>query len=174
MKEIDLKQTPLFSIYERTILANQYRILEKLYPENIDYRIAREAVENGYESYYFENNIHMECNILSEDQTNEIIDILNMFRNLNMAFLSLPDKEDLTLEEVSFRGWSYNDEANIRAFTDWFCNKQIEKNFIEFDVNKNSIGEMLPTYRKIHCKYKKITKSSNYNLNINTIKEIVR
>ena len=66
------------TIVEREILANQFRILEKLEGDNQqrDYRNLIEALESGYELHYMDVFEDLSETTLSKDDCRRVLDIL--------------------------------------------------------------------------------------------------
>lgn len=78
---------------QRWMLANQYLILEKLYPENADhYERARTVLENGFELSYDWYIPHIAERTMSEDACKEVIAILDMFSVLERSYRQLAEK----------------------------------------------------------------------------------
>ena len=99
------------SLKDRLILSNQYRILEKLYPEEADSLANdRRAIENGYTMNYAWLTGHL-LDELSEERCNEVWDILEMHRALNFTYRNLKDKEGIDEKKLKFRGFDGNEET---------------------------------------------------------------
>ena len=79
------------TIVEREILANQFRILEKLEGDNQqrDYRNLIEALESGYELHYMDVFEDLSETTLSKDDCRRVLDILEMFRGLIYSYQGL-------------------------------------------------------------------------------------
>ena len=76
-----------FSRKERIILCNQYLILEKLYPEDAeDYAQTRKALEHGYALHYSDLAENIYEDELSEQECQEVLDILNMYSFVTSAY----------------------------------------------------------------------------------------
>ena len=86
---------------ERWILSNQYRILEKLCPDEADeFAEAREVVECGYEQDYGGISQHIDKVPMSVEDCKEVVDILLMFSEMKYAFDTLDDKSGIDLERI--------------------------------------------------------------------------
>lgn len=110
--------------YERWLLANQYRILEKLDPGQADsYRAAQEVLESGYEAEYSGlcPHIYDDRDTLSADQCSEVIDILQMHRALHDSYGSLQDKAGIKENDTRFWGFDGNNETTYMAYAKFFC-----------------------------------------------------
>lgn len=115
------------TIVEREILANQFRILEKLEGDNQqrDYRNLIEALERGYELHYMDVFEDLSETTLSKDDCRRVLDILEMFRGLIYSYQGLKrDRVETTLTEndVKFVGFDGNDplECKYMLYTSYF------------------------------------------------------
>lgn len=126
-----IKLTPT----ERLILMNQYAILEFLckafpshtregnvvYHEAATYRRFQEILAHGYELLVSEiTECIYDLNLSSEEQR-EILDILDMYNDLQWSFDELKDKGDLTESDVIFPGWDGNSPKGELSFARLFC-----------------------------------------------------
>src|SRR3954468_5735854 len=109
---------------ERWILANQYRILEALYPDEAK-RLAeyREAIEHGYELHYdwIAHSIYDKGDALSAEECKEVIQILDMHRALKRSYEALTDKSGIKEYGVKFAGFDGNNETAQMAYARYFC-----------------------------------------------------
>ncbi len=119
---------------ERWILSNQYRILEVLYPSEAEiFKNHRDAIERGYELEYAAI-----CPAYPDDETlsskgcQEVIDILSMYRAL----------------EIKFPGFDGNEETNQYAYA---RHLRDEDRFMESlkESDFNSHTPMLGRYREM-------------------------
>jgi uncharacterized protein YfbU (UPF0304 family) len=118
---------------ERLILANQYRILEKLYPNESSYSNAAEIVTAGYTRLYRElpNQPHEE---IPPAVCEEVTEILEMYRALHPVC------------DKSFPGFDGNDEVPHYSYARFMIEDM--GRWIEFkDDDINSHTAMLPTYQ---------------------------
>ncbi len=108
------------SIKDRLIIANQLKILEKLYPDEAkDYANHRKAIEQGYKLHYswLAEGFYGE---MSESESEEVIEILNMYRAITFSYQRAEDKEGLDESEIKFRGFDGNDEGKQFAYALYF------------------------------------------------------
>jgi uncharacterized protein YfbU (UPF0304 family) len=99
------------SLKERLMLANQFKILEALYPNEAEtYATYRTAVEDGYEAEYGRIEERFESR-LSKEACKEVWDILDMYRALQSAYQQLDDKGDISPQDVVFDGFDGNDKV---------------------------------------------------------------
>jgi|SRR5579872_58068 len=138
---------------ERLTLANQYKILERLDPDEADYHAqCREILENGYTSQYSQlfQNVFDE---MPYDHCREVMAILDMYRCIKAAHLRLGDSSGLDSEKVSFRGFDGNEEGEHMGYAEFLIQKQ--KRWSESsDAPLNSHWPMLPQYRAMLSRWK--------------------
>lgn len=160
---------------ERLIIANQFKILEKLYPEEAEYYAKnRKALENGYKLHYqwIIENIYDE---MSEDECQEVVDILNMYRSLTFSYQKLSDKSGIDESEIKFPGFDGNNETRQYSYTNYFI-MDLER-FDELRggseyADFNSHSEMLDRYRRMLNEWKKY--DDRHNLSRDAIISIVK
>ena len=132
---------------ERWMLANQYRILERLDPENRkDHETCRMALEAGYELSYDTCAETIYETVLSADECKEVLAILNMFRALRHSMEESTDKTGIDLRAVQFDGFDGNNETKQLAYVEFLCTRQ--NRFSELNV-RNSHMPVLDGYRSM-------------------------
>jgi uncharacterized protein YfbU (UPF0304 family) len=147
-----MKLTPV----ERWMLSNQFRILEALYPDEAEsYAEAREAIENGYELQYDLLSQHISEDVMSVEDCNEVIDILNMFRVLKFSYEDLDDKSEIDEGDIEFGGFDGNHEGKQMAFTRHFCGSGESYAELNRSGGFNSHWPMLDRYRQMLAEWKK-------------------
>lgn len=151
---------------ERLILCNQFEILKKLYPENENnYETFIRILESGYTCLYshisFFNMFEIEKD-LNNDKYYSLIDILNMYRHINMSIENTKDenvKELLQLHPFYFIFQGFDANNDIRFGILYELNKLGKwKEFKKI----NSHGYQ-PNYDEMVIRYKKL------NINIHNI-----
>jgi len=162
------------SIKDRLIIANQLKILEKLYPEEAnDYSNHRKAIEHGYKlhyswltDYFFEE--------MSEVESKEVLKIFDMYRAITFSYQKAEDKEGLEESKIKFHGFDGNNEGKQFGYTLYFVvdlGRYTELTGGAEYPDFNSHCGMLSKYRKmleIWNQYK-----DNYSLTIAQIKELL-
>jgi uncharacterized protein YfbU (UPF0304 family) len=149
---------------ERWILANQFRILEKLYPDEADsYAKSRETLECGYELHYRDLAEPVYEEGLSEEGCNEVIEIMAMFESLKRAYEGLSDKSEINEWEIKFAGFDGNNEGSQMAYARYFCTYRGER-FTSIDKgdNFNSHIPTLAMYRRMMDEWR--NSRDKYNL----------
>jgi len=163
------------TIKERIFLANQYLILEALYPENSKvYKGMREIVENGFELHYSELNLTTVESRLSEKASLEVMDILDMYRALNDSYKRLENKESITEEDLQFEGFDGNNESDLLNYAQFLIFTQgrwreVLEGRPEFDLNSHS--HVIEVYRRMLKVWHNIGKK--FVLNRDEIKQIL-
>ena len=142
-----MKLTPA----ERWILANQYRILERLEPKKKDeHKDARTVMENGYELDYDElSGIKEPPKTMSEAECKKVHDIADMFLALKRAYRQLDEdtKAELTEEAVAFVGFS--DRREIK-YMEYARLSYASRGFPGFDLSDDFGDWERPTYLDIY------------------------
>jgi uncharacterized protein len=110
-----------FTPAERLILANQYRILEHLFPHVAAYGEARNALERGYVRHYNRAAPWLSDDELTESEATEVLQILEMYSTLKLLFKQLPDTAGIDAERIEFPGFSGNEESKQLGYTRFYC-----------------------------------------------------
>ena len=142
------------SVVERQILANQFRILERIEDDKDYYRTKAEILENGFAGRYYEiflvSNEEIPFEICRETS-----EILNMYRRIgnSIATLSEQEKEKMDLDKIKFEGFDGSSDQHYH--------------YMEYMVeNLNLWKEHKGNYLKSHSsfsieKYRKLLKFQN-------------
>ncbi len=162
---------------ERLMLSNQYRILEKLYPDEADgYEKARLVLERGYTLHYSWQMDHIEDEI-AEGDCREVLDILEMYRVLTDSYNNLEDKSGLDETKVRFPGFDGNNEAALLGYVRYLIRTDGRYEELDRPEGFNSHVPMLQRYRLMLDKWKgggqKQSLSKNSILDILGIEETV-
>ena len=111
------------TLKERVVLANQFRILEALYPDEAEaFSNHRKALENGYSHQYSWIVQYFDQNEMSEEECKEVRDILDMHRALKRSYERLQDTEGVSEDDIKFRGFDGNNESRLFGYTDYIIN----------------------------------------------------
>lgn len=153
---------------ERLMLSNQYRILEKLYPDEAEYyENNRKAIEEGFELHYEDCFSVLSEDIMTEDECKEVIDILNMYRAL---VFSNKEEYGINSYDIEFDGFDLNDEYESKRgmYARYFINDLDRFNELKYgnnyaDCNSHTLRmsryrRMLNTWRSLDKKYKTLTR----------------
>jgi len=150
---------------ERWILSNQFHILEALYSDNAGhYAEAREALESGYELHYkwLSQHIYDGRDIMTPEESSEVIDILSMFDSLKQVYWRLSDKTGIEQRRVEFCGFDGNHETKQMGYARYFCTSEGGR-FTDLDRGDdfNSHTPTLPRYRRMLSEWKKSADKNN-------------
>lgn len=105
------------STLDRIFLVNQLRIMEVLYPEEASgMSLQREALERGYEMLYAWDfqNIYVGNDTMTEEESREVWDTLEMFDVINRAIP--PDFDTSRYPVTKFMGYDGNNETKFLSF----------------------------------------------------------
>lgn len=151
---------------ERLILYNQYEILKLLNPDEKEYyERDQEILINGFK-YNYNDLVSGFMDETSEEISQFVIDVLQMYRVLNNSYNKLNDdeKSQIDLYDISFKGFDGNEEIDYYTYAKFYLEKL--DRFGELKVSKyyaiNSHGNMLNDYLKMVSLWKEV-KTSRYD-----------
>jgi uncharacterized protein YfbU (UPF0304 family) len=108
------------TIVERVIIANQLKILEKLYPEEAKYYAAhRTAIENGYK-FHYDDLVTYFLHEMPEEESQEVLNILSMYRALTFSYQRLDDRTGISKDDIRFEGFDGNEEGSQYLYAKYF------------------------------------------------------
>lgn len=133
---------------DRLILVNQFKILEKLYPEEAEYYLEkREILEQGYELLY--TDVFGELyERFSEEECREVLDILDLYRVITFSYRDLEDKSEIEEYKVRFAGFDGNNECKQLAFAEFFIKKLNRFQELFYGEPNRSFNSHCPTMYK--------------------------
>ena len=133
---------------ERWILSNQCRILGKLFPEAAkQWKGAEEILDAGYEPHYEAIAHHVCAETMSQEQCEEITEILEMFLALNRAMELITDRSRIYQHALTFNGFSSKDEPRALAYAEFLCRHDSAR-FKDLHIHEfDSHSAMMGTYR---------------------------
>lgn len=146
---------------ERIFLCNQYQIMEMLSQvlekmgaqTDISAEYCRErakALREGHVLHYDEEWFLDELDV---DGCREVIDILEMFRNLHFTYNKLQNRDGLDDFTFSFSGFDGNNEPGQLFYAMYYI--QDLGNYEEFKkLDLNSHAQFLPSYRRMLAAWK--------------------
>src|SRR5690348_11724025 len=109
------EQSMQLSKIDRILLANQYRILEKLDPANAEiYASNCKVLENGFSLNYAALDQRFKDGLNSE-QCSEVIQILLMFEALHHGYVRSKGSIEADLEAITFHGFDEASEGDLLA-----------------------------------------------------------
>lgn len=164
---------------DRFIIANQLKILEALYPDEASsYAVQRTAFEEGYESHYPWAMEHISDEPLSESDTKEVVDTLDMFRAIRHCYNNLLDKTGIDEHGLRFLGYDGNDpvECRLLGYARYFVvelerfQEILEDQGGHFDFNSHR--EMREVYRRMLNVWMQLPAEQRHNLTKDQLVEI--
>src|SRR6185312_2152171 len=101
---------------DRILLANQYRILEKLDPANAEiYASNCKVLESGFSLNYTALDQRFKDG-LTPEQCSETIQILLMFEALHHGYVRSKGAVEAEIESIAFQGFAGESEAGLLAY----------------------------------------------------------
>jgi uncharacterized protein YfbU (UPF0304 family) len=153
---------------ERTILANQLLILEKLNPEwSSQYEPIREALERGWTLHYEDAVRHVDRDELSPAACQQVVDILDMYRAITFALAKIdPDDELQKHYYARFDGFDGNNETRQVAYARYYVHKldRFKELLERTDDDFNSHSPALATYRQMLSVWQALPSERRYRL----------
>jgi uncharacterized protein len=161
------------TIKDRLMLANQYLILEKLYPNEAGhYANLRECLIMGYVLHYPDCIQGMNHEELSEDDCLEVRHILSMYEALKFGSKNFHDIIGIDQRHIKFMGFDGNEEAKLMNYTNHIIEERgTFKELKNDNPGFNSHCPMLEIYREILKEWRKSTQP--FNLSAAEIERIV-
>lgn len=101
---------------ERLILANQYRILARLYPEEADrHLLCVDILQRGFSAFYGDvfGNIQEE---MTRKDREHVVCILRIYEALQNSYAKLHDKSEIDASALRFPGFDGNRESQMLGF----------------------------------------------------------
>lgn len=139
---------------ERLILANQYRILALLEPDQKeDHEAVRDALQSGYVSAYEQLFDHI-YDDFTREQCSFVVDVLSVFDALQNSYAGLKDKSGIDENRLAFPGFSGNEETIHMAYCRYVMESEGRFDYLKkFGKDCNSHMPMIPTYRRMVAKH---------------------
>jgi|SRR5690606_1796675 len=160
---------------ERLILFNQYKILERLDPENADsYQKMQEILENGYElEYQWKTEfITDDRDVMSTDQCRFVINVLSMYEALQRSYDRLSNKGTIEPRMVEFPGFDGNHEPKYLGYTRFLINREEKFTYLRTSSDDlNSHFRTLERYRRMLAVWRELGES--YDLTSEQIQAIL-
>ena len=147
------------------MLSNQFKILEKLYPEEKEYlEEDRKAIEDGYVIHYQEIlDRFISIDELPIEASGEVLDILGMYRTITFSYMKLSNKAKEAINsrfEIKFVGFDANDSYEIKLlmYTRYFI---VDKERFPELVNDKEYPDF-NSHRPMLNKYRNMLKLYNH------------
>jgi hypothetical protein len=160
---------------ERIILANQLKILEKLDPDEAKYYANhRKAIEYGFKLHYSWIAESIDDDEMSEEECQEVLNVLDMYRAITYSHQRLEDKTDIEPGAIKFRGYDGNNEPRQFSYTNYFITDLGRFDELRFGAEYpdfNSHCPMVDKYRRMLNIWEKYP--DRFNLGEEQIKELL-
>lgn len=160
---------------ERWILANQFRILERLYPDDAEhYARNRQVVEQGFELDYEWLSEHVYDRTMSASECSEVLDILDMHSALARSYEELSDKPaGIDKHDVAFWGFDGNHETAQIAYTGFLIKEEGKfEDLAQSGDHLNSHMPVLDMYRRMVGVWKQLPVLTQQQLSPDDIRRI--
>lgn len=160
---------------KRWILANQYRILEKLYPQEAAYHAqAREVLESGFELNCNWIVEHVYERTMSEDACKEVFEILDMCSAPERSYGQLPEKAaDVSERDVTFLGFDGNHETEQLGYASFLIEKEGKwQELADHGDHLNSREPFLDSYRRMLRVWQQLPTQQKCELSADDIQQI--
>jgi len=153
------------SYVERASLANQFRILEKLSTvefEQKDYSYKAEIFEEGYERLYEDALNTIGKTAHSEEEGQELFDILNMYRHIHISLKSLSASEtaQINMGNTEFEGLDGNNDREY-GFLIFVVENGRYSELDRNNLNSHTTAS-LPKYREMLSLYNTFSGTNSY------------
>jgi uncharacterized protein len=140
---------------ERQSLINQYRVLEKLDTQEADYyKRMITILEKGYENHYAEIFRYLDDPV-SSDLTNEVLDILSMFRDLQHSCNGLPDKSGILEQSIALSGFDADSESGYLNYARYLVEADSQLMGLASGVYDSHMPR-LDNYRQMLARYRQV------------------
>lgn len=155
---------------ERLNLINQYSILKKLEPENVEmYEEAIDCLVTGYELEFDFLPYVSSLSLFSEEKCRETRDILDMFRFIKNAQEKTTNEALASSSGLQFSGFDGNDETLYMAYAEYLYK---QNRWTELFPNErfNSHCPVLPRYQRMLAEWQNL--SNKYELTDSDLKKL--
>lgn len=140
---------------ERWTLANQYRILAALYPQQAalynDYVV---ALERGYASVIDRLAEHIMRDDTNHKESEEVDEILEMFDCLQRGYRTQDDPYGIEPFQVKFTGFDGKTEADYLGYAHFALERESRHENLETTPDLDSRSPMLRGYRRMLGEWK--------------------
>lgn len=130
---------------QRLILSNQYQVMTLLDPKNAErYRRLRTIIERGYGLQMRE--FDHEFGDLSEDICRIIINMMEMHHALQVSWINVPQKPDISERRLAFLGFDAVTEARYLGYVRFMVH--VESRYLHFDAGAHGFNAQTPMWEK--------------------------
>jgi uncharacterized protein len=144
------------SITERLILCNQYRILEKIFPnESETCTQFQNILKNGYQLHYCEIFQSINEEPMTRDQSKEVLDIMSMYQEMQDLYNKIPDKSCIDLDQLTFPGFDGCNESNLLEYARYCIEDLGQYNRLRI-IYLNSHHPTIDMYRRMLDEWREV------------------
>lgn len=169
-----------FTDEQRLLLSNQYEILKHLDNENADiYDKNIEILREGFE-FHYDDLFDGFSTPVSEDDSRFVLDVLNMYRDINFSKRKLDESllNELDGETLHFRGFDYNDdqESRLASYAEFYIKKLDTFRELIADPQFESFNSHWPNHDRYHnmlVNYELVKNSGEYEFGELTLEQIL-
>ncbi|HSU12650.1 YfbU family protein [Longimicrobium sp.] len=141
---------------ERWILANQYRILAALEPDQAaTHRGNAEALERGYANAIDRLSAHIVRDDTNRKESDEVDEILSMFDAVQRAYRTLEDNFGIDAWRVSFPGFDRATEEDYLGYAHFSLSHEGRYPNMVTEASLDAGRPMLRDYRRMVDEWKK-------------------
>lgn len=140
---------------DRWILANQYRIMAKLYPESAAaYQDNAVALERGYTHAIERAGEHIVRDDTDHHESAEVDEILAMFNEVQRSYRTLDDRFGIDEGRVQFAGFDGETEGDYLGYAHFVIVRENRYPILATARDLNTHAPMLPHYRRMLASWK--------------------
>lgn len=139
------------TLKERLLLANQYRILELLEPDQAAKHAGNRQILAGAVETHYVTLLDDFSNAINLDLSREVMDILAMFTRLRLSFDHLGEECSVHEEAIAFGGFHPEIEHEMLSYARFYMKKLGRHRWLSEDAGQGleSSVPMLKAYRKM-------------------------
>jgi hypothetical protein len=141
---------------ERWVLANQYRIMAALYPDQgATYRSYAEALERGYANAIDRFSAHVVRDDTSHKESDEVDEILDLFYALQRSFRTMEDPYGIDDWRLHFPGFDRKTEEDYLGYAHFSLSHEGRYPNLTSAPTLDTGRPMLRDYRRMVEEWKK-------------------
>jgi uncharacterized protein YfbU (UPF0304 family) len=146
---------------ERWMLANQYRILAALHPQQAEkYNDYARALERGYTRVIDAASAHILRDDTDEKESQEVDEVIAMFDALQRSLRLLDDPEDIDEWALHFPGFDQDTEADYLGYAHYVVAREGRYPHLVTARDLNTHKPMLKQYRRMLDEWKRRGRSA--------------
>jgi uncharacterized protein len=158
---------------ERWILANQYRILAGLFPDDREtYEKFADALEEGYSAYidHMAEHIYDEGDIVTDEQCSFVLQTMSMYEALQRGF-EQHSPQTVRETEVRFPGFDGNNETPLMGYARFVIDREHRFTHLDRNQDLNSHMPSVAIYQRMLERWKAL--NEKYDLSEAEMREVL-